>query len=182
MRFDRRAQPEDEDDAACRVCGRVTDLTFEHVPPRSAGNRGRAEMLGIEGWLGRTEDGSTERGTISQRGSGVYTLCADCNNRAGGLYVPELVKWAGAGNSTLAQIDPSPTHFDAQLDPTYVYVKLRDLRPGRLMKQIATMLLALAPGSFPPLHPELTRYAREPEVTGLPPSYQFYLAFFLEPI
>lgn len=28
----------------------------------------------------------------------------------------------------------------------------------------------------------MTRYAREPEVTGLPPSYQFYLAFFLGPI
>jgi len=182
MRFDRRTQPENEEDAACRICGRVEDLTFEHVPPRSVGNRDRAEMLGIDAWLNRTEGGSTERGTMSQRGSGVYTLCADCNNRAGRLYVPELANWTGAGNSTLAQLEPSPLHFDTQLDPAYAYMKLRDLRPGRLMKQIATMLLALVPGEFPPMHPELTRYARVPEVTGLPPRYQFYLAFFLGPI
>lgn len=172
---------EDTADAACRVCGSREKLSFEHLPPKGAGNQGRAELLGIEDWLRREDEGKKTRGTISQRGSGAYSLCPECNNRAGALYVPEFLKWTDAGNGALAQMSPSFEQIDAQVDPVYVHFGLRSVRPGRFMKQMATMLLALSPGGFPSVHPDLASYARDPQMVSLPARYQFYLAFVIGP-
>src|SRR5206468_8024982 len=44
----RPPRPEDEPNLRrCRVCGMEAALTFEHVPPRGAFNRSRAEMRGM---------------------------------------------------------------------------------------------------------------------------------------
>jgi hypothetical protein len=172
---------ESEPDDACRICGSTDKLSFEHVPPKSTGNRERAEILGIEAWLQRDADGTPGRGRIIQRGSGVTSLCESCNSHAGTHYVPEFRKWVDAGNSVLSQLDPPPPHFDAQLEPAFVDMRLQEVRPGRFMKQIVTMLLALSPNGFPPLHPELTKYARELDAVGLPSRYQFYLTLLTGP-
>lgn len=95
----------DPADRACRICGKVTKLSFEHVPPKGVGNTERVEMLGIEAWLRREDEGAEVRGTISQRGSGAYALCCDCNSRAGELYVPEFRKLHGTGERALTQLD-----------------------------------------------------------------------------
>jgi hypothetical protein len=174
MRVDLRSPPEDEADATCRVCGGVDDLTFEHFPPKGAGNRGRIELLGIDAWLRREDDGKMEKGRISQKGSGAYTLCGDCNNRAGRIYVPELIKWTRVGKAALAQLEPQ--HFDRQAEPAYADLEIRDVRPGRFMKQMATMLLAVSMGGVAQAHPDLREYARDPNVVGLPERYKFYLA------
>jgi hypothetical protein len=174
MRTDARTPPEDDADAACRVCGTPEGLTFEHFPPRSAGNRGKIEMLGIDAWLRREDDGTTERGRISQKGSGAYTLCGDCNNRAGRIYVPELVKWTGVGNAALAQLDPR--RYDVRVDPAYADLEIHDVRPGRFMKQMATMLLAVSMGGVAQENSDLREYVRDPKAVGLSPRYQFYLA------
>jgi hypothetical protein len=72
-------------------------LSFEHVPPKGTGNTGWVEMLGIEAWLALEDRGAKVCGTISQRGSGAYSLCRDCNSRAGDLYVPEFKRLHGTG-------------------------------------------------------------------------------------
>jgi hypothetical protein len=167
-------QPENEVDAACRVCGEVKDLTFEHFPPRSAGNRQKVEMLDIVAWLRREDDNSMERGRILQKGSGAYSLCEDCNNRAGRLYVPELARWTRIGHAALQKLEPS--RLDGQVDPAYAVLEIEDVYPGRFMKQMATMLLALAPGPVARKQVELREYARDPQAVGLSSPYQFYLA------
>lgn len=170
-------KPKPDADGSCRVCGATENLSFEHVPPRSAGNQGRAEMLGIEAWLRRGD----ERGTIVQKGSGAYTLCRDCNSLAGRLYVPEFAKLWRTGNSMLARLKPTPFEVDRGLDGGYVHVEMQGVRAGRIAKQIVTMLLAITPTSFPPIHAELTAYAREPERVGLPEKYQLYLVAYPGP-
>jgi hypothetical protein len=167
--------PENDADAACRVCGEMTDLTFEHLPPRSTGNRQRVELLDIHAWLRREDDGTTEKGRISQKGAGAVTLCEDCNNHAGRVYVPELRRWVRIGNAALAELEPA--QFDAQVEPGYVVLEIKDVRPGRFLKQVATMLLAQSIGGVARKHADLREYARDPEAVGLPPKYQFYLAF-----
>jgi hypothetical protein len=163
-----------EADAACRVCGEVKDLTFEHFPPRSAGNRQKVEMLDITAWLRREDDGSMERGRILQKGSGAYSLCGDCNNRSGRLYVPELARWTRIGNAALRELEPG--RLDGQVDPAYAVLEVKDVYPGRFMKQMATMLLALSPGPVALKQVELREYARDPQAVGLSSRYQFYLA------
>jgi hypothetical protein len=169
----------DPADRACRICGEVTRLSFEHVPPKGTGNTGRVEMLGIEAWLAREDQGAEVRGTISQRGSGAYSLCRDCNSRAGELYVPEFKKLHGTGIQALSQFDL--TALDARDDAGYVEMKWQGVRPGRLAKQIATMLLAISPGSFAQANAALTEYARDPSKVGLPPRYKLYLALYAGP-
>jgi hypothetical protein len=157
-------------------------MSFEHFPPRSAGNQGRAEVLGIDAWLRREDDGTTERGRIVQKGSGAYTLCKACNNRAGRLYVPEFTKLTRTGNRALSALDPAPPEIDQQLESGYLHAEMQEVRPARLMKQIVTMMLAMSPSGFSEKHPDLTAYASEPDRIGLPNRYQLYLAFYAGPI
>lgn len=162
-------------DSTCHVCGEVTELTFEHLPPRSTGNQQRTELVDIHAWLRREEHGSTEKGRISQKGAGADTLCEECNNRAGRLYVPELRRWVRVGNAALAQLEPA--QFDSQVEPAYVVLEMENMRPGRFLKQVATMVMAQAMAGVARKHVELRDYARDPTSTSFPPRYQFYLAF-----
>jgi hypothetical protein len=178
MRFDQRDPIGNEEDTRCRVCGREVELTFEHLPPRGAGNRGRAEVLGIDAWLRRDEHGSTERGRIVQRGSGVQSLCESCNNRSGRLYVPELLRWIDSANAGLAGLrNPSVQDADASTETSYVTAVFNDVQPARLTKQIVTMLLALSGPGFAALHLDLREYAQSPDWVGLTDRYRLYLQF-----
>jgi hypothetical protein len=153
-------------------------MTFEHVPPRSANNAARAEMLGLDAWLKRDEEGVPgARGKILQRGSGVYSLCKDCNNRAGELYVPELAKWTRIGNQAFIG-DGIARTADEELEPTWTKLTIMDVRPARLLKQIATMMLAISPASLVRELPELAAYARDSDVVGFPANLNVYLAFY----
>jgi hypothetical protein len=165
----------------CRLCGSSEDLSFEHVPPRSAFNSERAEMLGLDAWLER-EKGSSRRGTIMQRGSGVRTLCRRCNSRAGRLYVPELAKWTRVGRSVLSDNSAAVKDAEASREPMGIRLVIKRVYPGRFVKQVVTMLLAIAPLNLIEAHPGLASYAREPDVARLPSGVTLYLNLFLGPL
>jgi hypothetical protein len=179
MRILKKMPMNDPADKACRVCGKVARLSFEHVPPKGVGNSGRVEMLGIEDWLRREEEGAEVKGTISQKGSGAYSLCRECNTRAGELYVPEFQKLHHTGIQALSELDLES--LDQQPTAGYVEMHVKGVRPAPLAKQIVTMLLAISPGGFAQANPELTAYVRESEKIGLPSRYQLYLALYAGP-
>jgi hypothetical protein len=66
----------------CHICGVNGDLTYEHVPPKSAFN-GASNLLSYgfdkqqRAWVPTTSH---------PYGVGEYTLCASCNNNTGGIY------------------------------------------------------------------------------------------------
>jgi hypothetical protein len=184
MRIQRTAQSQDPDDARCRVCGRNESLSFEHVPPQAAGNAGRAWMYGTHNWLGRDQESGTPTGRarIQQRGSGAYSLCRSCNERAGSQYVPDFLEWIDQGNRVLAGLVPPVVQLDQELEQAHVTVKFERVRPARFLKQVVTMLLAISPGGFSAQHLALVEYAQDPEWTGLPSEYQFYLSLYPGPI
>jgi hypothetical protein len=168
-------------DKGCRICGKVTNLSYEHVPPKAVGNDGRVEMLGFDAWLSRDDPGGENvRGTISQRGSGAYSLCRECNTRAGELYVPEFTRWHNVGAEVLTERDLAV--LDSRMDNIWVDLEMEGVRPGRFMKQVVTMLLAIAPGGFAASNPELAEYARDPEKLGLPSKYKLYMALYAGPL
>jgi hypothetical protein len=184
MRIERTVEPDDPEDARCRVCGREESLSFEHVPPQSAGNAERAWMYGMDNWLRRdTNTGKPSgRARIQQRGSGAYSLCGQCNARAGALYVPDFLAWINHGNRVLAGLVPPVTQLDKGLEQAHVTVKFEHVRPARFLKQVVTMLLAISPGGFAAHHLALVEYAQDPEWTGLPSEYQFYLSLYAGPL
>jgi hypothetical protein len=81
--------------------GAASDLRA-HSAPRGLHN-GHVSMLGIEDWLKHdaNPDGPEPGRQIQQRGSGAYSLCAECNNLTRRLYVPELSAWVRSGANAL---------------------------------------------------------------------------------
>jgi len=136
-------------------------------------------MLGIEEWLRREEEGAAVKPTISQKGSGAYSLCRECNTRAGEFYVPEFQKLHGTGLQALSELDLEG--LDTQPTAGYVEMNIKGVRPARLAKQIVTMLLAISPGGFAEANPELAEYVRVPEMVGLPERFRLYLALYAGP-
>lgn len=170
-----------EEPDRCRICGMEGPLTFEHVPPRSAFNRDRAEVMGLDAWLRRDAGGPVERGKIMQRGSGFESLCEICNNRAGRLYVPEFRKWTQMGMQVLHGPNGAAAAFADTVEESYVLIEADDVQPARFLKQVVTMFLAMSPPTFTPLHPDLASFAQDPEWIGLPERYQIYLALYSGP-
>lgn len=179
-----RAQSQSDNVERCRVCGTLDDLSFEHVPPKSAFNRDRAEMLGLDAWLEREKSTGRpgRRGKISQGGSGVRTLCRTCNSRAGRLYVPEMARWVRIGRYALRDNREAVDDADTIVSTLGIGLKIKEVRPGRFVKQMVTMLLAIAPIGIPEGYPDLAAYARDPDVTAFPDGMSLYLNFYLGPI
>lgn len=127
---------DDPDDDRCRVCGRLVPLSFEHVPPAAAGNEPNAWLYGIDAWLSRRKlDGPpVGRATILQRGAGVQTLCPPCNQRAGAMYVPELLAWTRRAEAGLANTIPPLREIDADPRTRHVTAKFEQVRPARFFE------------------------------------------------
>lgn len=154
----------------CRVCGVDAGLGLGENTPVAAYEGNPARVFGFEPWLIQGHDLP-----------GPYTLCDDCSERAAALYLPEFRRWCRALSNVIAR-GAAPDVLDAGARPTWTSVELPDVKPARLMKQLVTMLLAIAPPGFLDSgHIDLGEYARDPRRTGLPPRYQFYLSLFHGP-
>lgn len=69
----------------CHICGKKTELTFEHLPPRKANNNRAKAIVGDE--LTKHIAGNDKPWDFSsckykdlQKGMGLYSLCQSCNN------------------------------------------------------------------------------------------------------
>lgn len=152
---------------ACHICGTVTNLTFEHVPPRAAFNDrpivGRKFEELLQGDIDKLND---SKGQIFQRGLGSYTLCSDCNSKTGAFYGNAFVDWAYQGLclSEHAEIAPSLYH-------------VFQIFPLRIIKQIICMFFSVNHSGFNRAHPELVSFVLKKEHKYLPSKIKIY-AFF----
>jgi len=146
----------------CHICGRVGPLSFEHVPPRKAFNDRPVIRARFEDLLGIGPD-EPIRGEYQQRGMGDYTLCPGCNNKTGGWYGSEFVKWCYQGFDILLR---------AQGRPTFIY--LYYLLPLRIIKQIIVMLFSANGPEFRRANPELVHFVLNKEEKNLSPKYRIY--------
>jgi hypothetical protein len=170
-----RAQSDRESQYAsrCRVCGIEAGLTFEQPPPKSAWQSNPAKLFGLEYWVGL--------GRTQPRAPGAYTLCETCNETAGTLYVPEFRRWSQGASAMIDSGSPDAA-LNADPRPSWTTLELDEVRPGRFLKQVVTMLLAIAPPGFVPAgNIELGLYAQDPDRTDLPSRYQFYLSLYRGP-
>jgi hypothetical protein len=157
----------------CRVCGIEAGLTFEQPPPKSAWQSNPATAFGLEYWVGLGRD--------QPHAPGTYTLCDSCNETAGRLYVPEFRDWARVA-SAMIDAGPPDMKLNADARPSWTTLELNEVRPGRFLKQVVTMLLAIAPPGFvPDDNIELGLYAQDPKRVELPSRYQFYLSLYRGP-
>lgn len=121
----------------CHLCGKYTELTFEHVPPKSANNKERAKLItGREIFnTKKLQSGITLRYINQQQGAGNYTLCKECNNNTGDWYAKEYIKFANEIGYILTNEVNIKTAKGIGLDSNKLYFQ-------RIIKQILCMFLS----------------------------------------
>ncbi|MHB8279747.1 MAG: hypothetical protein ACYDIA_19135 [Candidatus Humimicrobiaceae bacterium] len=77
----------------CRLCGQESDLTKEHIPPKSSGNKDRHEKYDLDGWLKSGFAYDKTKLSVEQGGIFGFTLCRECNSLTGKLYGNEYKNW-----------------------------------------------------------------------------------------
>ena len=140
----------------CVVCGKRTNLTFEHVPPKATGNHSQqaiietmsdnfTELLSKEdNWESVLE--KANRRKTSQKGRGDYTLCSKCNNFFGAQYVKSYVPFSNELAYVFQQKNSeyAASSINNRID---VNLKLR-INPFRFQKQVLSMLMSAGGGAF----------------------------------
>jgi hypothetical protein len=146
----------------CVLCERNTHLTYEHVPPRAAFNRGTVTVsphgLGAEeAWQ---PPGTKIRGKQVQGGVGYYALCASCNNFLGTHYVRAYADWTWQ----LAHLQPVR---DGRLLLHF------QLKPLNILKQILAMFCVVN-ASYRGLHERVRHFILNPCSQQLPDDIRVF--------
>ncbi len=132
----------------CAICGEHKQLSFGHVPPQSAFNKCPAVGMAMWELINKNPDRYfEERGRISQRGVGDYTLCKQCDNDTGSWYGEAFAKWAHQGMEILDRVQGEATFYY----PFRIY-------PLRVIKQIVVMFFSIRDLRFAYNHPDVVQF------------------------
>lgn len=121
----------------CALCGKHTELTFEHVPPKAAFNKDRVKSYSLLDSINDKDrlpwDVSGVPYTSLQKGSGFYSLCKECNNNTGALY-------GNAYRSMAYSIAHALSEYD---ETTHHAITLTKVPAHQFIKQILSMFCSL---------------------------------------
>lgn len=112
----------------CSVCKQIRVLTYDHIPPSSAGNSDA--VLLISAMSAISGHAQEDRPLISQNGYKIRSICGECNSHVGREYDPVIGKLCSDIQSYLgASITvPAATSFETI--------------PARLLRGVLAHLLA----------------------------------------
>ncbi|WP_336065194.1 hypothetical protein [Mesoflavibacter sp. CH_XMU1404-2] len=149
----------------CHLCGKNTNLSFEHVPPKVAFNKNTKYVsVEFEDYIkSRNLLKDIPKGKTKQGGIGYNSFCENCNNFLGANYVNPYMKWVNAGIKLLAD-----TEFAA------CYFKINEIQPLPILKQIVSMFLAINDNLFLDSFPELSEFVLNKKQNKLPEKFQIY--------
>ena len=140
----------------CRICARRPADSQEHVPPRSANNRGRVLVRHMR-MDTAPGSGVTHEVTYARDGFALPNLCRKCNTRTGGRYGGAYRAFVDAfeRSGRIAAITAGTLGLTARAaEPGHVYVHLEGLESARVAKQMVATFLAAQPGRLAdPLFP-----------------------------
>ena len=122
-------------EGVCRLCGKRTILTFEHVPPQSVFNNQPVKQYDGNEVLKRIP--AFENGKIRyknmQRGSGGYFLCESCNSYTGAKYNTVFQEVASDIGNLILQ---NTTNNAAE-----ICVETKPVKWNRFFKQVMTLFV-----------------------------------------
>lgn len=127
-------------DGTCHICGQFKRLSYEHLPPKSAGNKNTVKFYTFDDFItsySHSNDNShTSKPHIIQGGFQVPTICEDCNNKTGAYYVKAYSEFAKIVYCSLKENDCSNflnhlINFECSL------------RPLNFFKQVITMFCSI---------------------------------------
>ncbi len=142
------------DEAKCRVCAKRPADTDEHVPSKSAGNRGGV-LHGRVNYEQSVVSGRLAWEVQSAQRLVFKTLCGSCNNNSGSWYNPAYITFSKHCESLAI-----PENAGRMSE-----VKLR-VHPQRVLKQALVSLLAVSQPGLTVKHPYLRDLVTHKEATG----------------
>lgn len=114
----------------CAICGQLSQLTFEHIPPKAT----------FKGKILKRRDNAAYLGV---RGVGLHSLCGSCNNNTGIYYGRAYKHAVDSVCQKLAQGEAGQG------------IRVKDLYPQRFIKQILSLFCSVNGEAYFKRHPEL---------------------------
>jgi hypothetical protein len=153
----------------CHICGIDGELSFEHVPPRSAFNNHPVFVPHLEDLIGKLDcDFGNMKGKTDQLGAGEYTLCKKCNNNTGAWYGNAFVGWAYQAYHILNYTKGEP----------FLSYQFK-IYPLRVIKQIICMFFSTNGPKFHKAHPDLIKFVLDKEANNIRPEIRIYTYYNL---
>ncbi|MCX8672814.1 hypothetical protein J3T91_04710 [Bifidobacterium sp. B4001] len=169
----------------CHICGRYRKLSFEHIPPQSAGNVHKHLLFTAEELL---KPGSPMHTSMDnsvqdlkqahvhykqlQRGAGLTTICEECNNYLGQNYVTEFVNLYSAIESWCTGPDAPVYKSGTHGEIPGISFTVNQFKPLAFFKQVISNFATCLPyGKLPGVDYYLTHR----ENTHFPKYYKLRL-------
>lgn len=147
----------------CAICGKEENMSFEHLPPQSTGNKGRLELIDFVSLININQK---KIGKILQNGVGYYSLCESCNSFTGSLYGNAYTYWVN-------QIDF--LNKNENLEKGILKETPISFYPLRGLKQVVSMFLSLNGGIIEEdISKQFKEFLLEKENQNLPKNFHFY--------
>lgn len=157
----------------CAICGKITTLTFEHIPPEATYNSTPARPVSGKQLIDDPDrlpwDTKGLRYENQQRGMGKYSLCAECNNNTG--------TWYGAAYTEFAHIVGSAIKNLSREENADICIK--KVYPARIIKQILAMFCSILPRDREEFD-EIRTFVLNREATGLDKSKYKVCMYFTD--
>lgn len=126
----------------CALCGKLKELTFEHIPPNKAFNFTPAKPISGDSLLKAATDNnrlpwdhSGLKYLNQQQGMGLYSICQSCNNLTGAWYGDSYVDLTKRIHYLLKKEIP--------LDYHEVEFVIKEIYPQRIIKQVVSMFCSI---------------------------------------
>ncbi len=153
----------------CRLCGNITELSYEHTPPEAAFNSAPVVEMPSNYFLGNQEQPlaylDKPKGRTNQRGAGGNTLCGPCNSKTGSWYASKFAEFSHG----LMNMEQAANSADG------VSSEIR-FHPLNVLKQIVLMFLTSNGDEFHKKNPALVEFVQNRQSHKLPRHYKVFLA------
>src|SRR5690606_7381754 len=155
----------------CRLCKKHTELSYEHIPPKSAFNRNTKFIsVSIIEYLKNSDvDDCKLNAKIQQGGVGYYCLCQQCNNFLGRYYVRSYQTMASIFVPLLKDKDFSK-----------ISIKIENISHLKFFKQIVSMFVCINSSDFTNNRIELLQFIKDPNENKFPDDVRIYMYLNME--
>ena len=123
----------------CALCGKYGELSFEHIPPKSAFNKTPVKPVTGKTWLSNHNALPWDLNNLPyvhlQKGMGLWSLCRKCNNFTGTMYGTAYRDFA---ESVAKTVEIATKTGDKGVEISKIY-------PLRIVKQILSMFCSVNP-------------------------------------
>lgn len=166
----------------CRICGKVSDLTEEHILPRAAGGNRKTKIYSGTEMLKTLRKDSTDKpyGKIRQNGHTEYTLCSSCNNHSGLVYDKDFANFYNIFNQQVVDLAiksnvPDTLSLMKYMQDKGIVITIEGLKPMNIAKRILVAFCSVEFEGLTDRIPEIRKAIMEKDYPPDTSAFSLYL-------